>query len=44
MAEIFGVYIGSRAHGQGVMEVHNPILADLSDINSFLVLIPIYFV
>ena len=40
--EIFGGYIGCGAHGQGVMEVHNPNLAHLSDFNSFLVLIPMY--
>ena len=42
--EIFGDYIGCSAHGQGVMDVHNPNLAHLSDFNSFLVLIPMYFV
>ena len=35
VAEIFGVYIGCSAHGQGVMEVHNNHLAHLSDFNSF---------
>ena len=43
-AEIFGGYIGCGAHGQGVMEVHNPNLAHLSNFNSLLVLIPMYFV
>ena len=42
--KIFGGCIGCGAHGQGVMEVHNPNLAHLSDFNSFLVLIPMYFV
>ena len=44
VAEIIGGYIGCGAHSQGVMEVHNPNLAHLSDFNSSLVLIPIYFV
>ena len=35
VAEIFVGYIGCGAHGQGVMEVHNPNLAHLSDFNSF---------
>ena len=41
--EISDGYIGCGAHGQGVMEVHNPNLAHLSVFNSFLVLIPMYF-
>ena len=44
VAEIFGGYIVCSDHGQGVMEVHNPNLAHLSDFNSFLVLILMYFV
>ena len=44
VVEIFGGYIGCGAHGHGVMEVHNPNLAHLSDFNSFLVLITMYFV
>ena len=44
VAEIFRVYIGCGAHGQGVMEVHNPNLAHLVDLNSFVLLIPMYFV
>ena len=35
VAEIFGGYIGCGAHDQGVMEVHNPNLAHLSDFNNF---------
>ena len=44
VAGIFGGYIGCGAHGQGVMEGHNPNLAHLSDFNSFLVVIHMYFV
>ena len=34
-AEISGGYIGCGAHGQGVMEVHNPNLAQPSDFNIY---------
>ena len=44
VAEIVGGYIFCGAHGQGVMEVHNPNLAHLVDLNSFVLLIPMYFV
>ena len=42
VVEIFGGCIGCGAHGQGVMEVHNPNLVHLSGFNIYLVLIPIY--
>ena len=35
VAEIFGGCIVCGAHGQGVMEVHNPNLAHLSDFNIY---------